>query len=325
MNRIISLTLVAVAVVSVASYAFWHFEREHSFRIFVSNYKDDTVSVVDGKLDREKEVIKVGDSPSGIDARRNDPMVAVANSTGSRVTLIDGNSLEIAGTIPTALGPEDVAFSKDGKLLFVTFPKEEQLSVFDVARKSPVGDPIPLSPKPLRLLLAPDGSHLYVLLAGKKAAVAVIDPTTRQVEATVPVGPSPTDLTISGDGRRLLTSSFDTDTVTVIDTEKLAPVAAYDVTTGEALLAHPRRSIAYSMASFDSEVHVFDFETGKIIKTMSFGEWPTHSVITDDGKFLYLVQEESQNLVKVDTDTNEEVLKISVGSQPTDAVILPGS
>lgn len=323
MSRTIALIGLVIVAVGVAGYVLYKRQEPPSYRVFVSNYRDDTISVIDGRVDREEKVIEVGGGPSGIDAQRKNLLVAVANETASQVTLIDGDSLKIAGTIPTALAPEDVVFSKDGDLLYVTFPREAQVGIYDVAKRGALGEPIPLSPRPLRLALAPDGKRLYVLLAGKKGAVAVMDTASREVAATIPVGPAPTDLALSGDGRRLLTTSFDDDTVTVIDTEKLAPVATYKVTTGEALMVHPSRHIAYSMASFDSDVHVFDYDNGKILKTFSYGEWPTHSAFTDDGRFLYVVHEESQNVVKVDTETNEELLRIAVGKQPGDAVILP--
>ena len=49
-------------------------------RIYVANYDDNTVSVIDGKRNHVIHTINVGDSPSGVDVNRSTDKVYVANS-----------------------------------------------------------------------------------------------------------------------------------------------------------------------------------------------------------------------------------------------------
>jgi len=292
--------------------------------LFVSNYGDDTVSVLDPETGRERAIIEVGESPLGLDVRYEPkPAVAVANSTGNQITLIDPVRLSIAGRIPAGKGPTDVAFSRDGTKLHSTSPYDRTVDTFSVADGQRVGEPIELSGgKPTRILLSPDGTRLFVLVTALEGQVAVIDTNERKVLKTIPVGPYPKDITMLPDGSRVFASSFDFDKVTAIDGATLEIVATYEMGTGEGLLAHPRKPLLYAMTAGFNEVNVFDYEKRETVAVLELGEWPTRSAITPDGRFLFLVHEDSDNVVKVDTSTNEMVQRMAVGKNPGDALFV---
>ena len=290
-------------------------------RVLVSNYADDTVSVVDAATDREITVIAVGDSPAGLAVRPHSSMVAVANTTGGRVTLIDADKLAVVRTIEVTEIPEHVCFTTDGTLLFVTLPKARKLALVD-PDAGRVLEQIDLGRKPKRLAVSPDGRRLYVLLHDRPGGVAVIDIASRTVEKTIATGSFPTDFGLTRDGRRLVAASFDDDNVTVIDTESLTPIATWPVGTGLGLVVHPTKPILYSMESFDGAVHVLNFETGEPITDLTPGEFPTYSAITADGRVLYIVNQDSHNVAKFDTETNERIERIAIGSEPANAVVV---
>jgi YVTN family beta-propeller protein len=295
--------------------------RGASRLIFVSNYKGDTVSVVDDELAREVAVIEVGDSPDGMAIRRDPPLIALANGTGGRVTFIDPVSREQIGTAPVGEAPEDVAFGAGGKLLFVASTADKVVNVLDPDRREPVGDPIVFTDKPRRLAASRDGKRVYVLLSAKEGKVVAVDTQTRAVEGEVQVGGSIRSLAVTPDGRYLLVGRFDNDTVVSIDTQTMLPVKTYDVGTGYGIVVHPLLPILYSMVSFDDHVEVLNLDSGEIVATFSYGGWPTYSAITSDGQYLYVVHEDSDNVSKVDTATNQLVAKIAVGAEPGNAVI----
>src|SRR5262249_10581278 len=106
------------------------------------------------------------------------------------------------------------------------------------------------------------------------------------------------------------------------DAQSLAKTASYDVDTGFGLVAHPHRPIFYSMLSFEGEVAVFDYAKGEKVATIAVGLGPTHSAITEDGRYLYVVNSDANHVVKVDTTTNTALLRIAVGVDPSDAALL---
>ena len=285
-------------------------------RIFVTNSADDTVSVVDGNLDREVKILPVGRSPLGIAARAQPPLLAVANSRSPYVTLIDPLAIEVLpGTVTVGFGPEDVAFGHDGTRLFVTGYYGRTVTVIDVATRAQVGDSVVFAKTPRRLCPSPDG-RLFVLLHDAEGAVAVLEPADARVVATVPVGPFPSDLALTTDGGKLLVASFDADTVTVVDTTSLEPVDTIHVDTGFGLVLHPTRPVLYSILSYENSVLAFDVAARQPLATVAVGEGPTHGAITADGRFLYVVNSDANNLVKLDTESNTPVVRIAVGASP---------
>jgi len=291
-------------------------------RIFVSNYKDDTVSVIDGEDSREIKVLPVPNSPYGLAVRSTKPLVAVANSAGSTITLVDPIRLEVLRTIEVGKIPLHAVFSVDGKLLFVALPIERQIAVVDVDTAGVVDRiDIETNGKPKRVAVSPDGRRLYVLVHARQGAVVVLDIATRSVIATIPVGAFPTDFGMSRDGRRIVAASFDDSTITVIDTESLTSLATYPVENGFGLVVHPTKPIVYSMASFDDAVHVVNYETGAPITDLD-GRGPTYSAISPDGSVLWIVNEDGNNVVKLDTETNQAIARVGVGSEPQNAVLL---
>jgi len=317
------IAIAAALLLGVAAWVFWTPGAPPvGARVFVSNYRSDTVSVVDVALAREIATLPVGQAPMGLALRAGDaPLLAVANSTASHVTLIDPLALEVRGAVPVGKGPEFVAFSPDGATLYATSHYDRTLTIVDVAQRRAVGDPIAFDRRPGEVVVAPDGGRVYVLLRDPNGAVVAIDAATRQVVGTVPVGKSPTGIGVSADGRRVFAASFDDSTISVVDTATLAVVATLDAPTGLGLLVHPRKPLLYSLASFEDTVAVVDVEAGKAVASIDVGQWPTYGAISADGRLLFVPNEDSDSLAQIDTQTNAVVLRIAVGDEPAHAVI----
>lgn len=296
--------------------------RGHA-RIFVANFGDDTVSVIDGSLDREIAVLPVGKSPQALALRQHPALLAVANSGASTVSLIDPVSLTVLSNALTVChGPETVAFSADGARLFATCYYDKSLAVIDLASRSQPHAALVFERTPRGLLVTPDGTKLLVLLHDEAGGVAVIDLATWQVDKTIPVDRFPVVLVPTPDRRRAVVGSSDLNTLTFIDLATLEPLETQHVDTDLGVVMHPTKPLLYSMLSFDGEVLVYDYVVRTARASIPVGEWPTKGAITSDGRFLYVINGESNNAVKVDTETNTTLLRIGVGSDPEDAVIL---
>ncbi len=295
-------------------------------RVFVANYQGDTISVVEGDPGMEVSSIELPGSPHGMDIRKGDPpILAVARSTDFGVTLYNADTLEKLADIETNRGPQDLGFSRDGKLLYVISPLDGTLQTVDVETRKLARDPFTFKKKPRRMIVDPATGSLFVLLVASTSnggsEIAVVDPVRLSIERRIPVGVHPQAMALGNNGRTLASASFDESTLTVVDTKSLEVVATHSALTGAGLTIHPHKPIAYSSESFDDTIQVLNLESGEEIATLSPGQWPTYAEITADGRYLYVPQEESDSVVKIDTETNTVVAKIAVGKAPIELAI----
>jgi len=292
------------------------------FRVFTANASDNTVSVIDGDLDREVEVIPVGNFPQGLALRERDPLLAVANSRGNSVTLIDPLRMVRRGPeIPVGRFPIDMKFSADGRSLFCTSYDDQSVVVLDVDAGRPVREPVRVGAPPRRIKLSDDGAFAYVLLYQPDGALVVLDTRTWALVGAVTVGAFPTDMVMHPDGKRLMVASFNSDTAAVVDIESLRVVQRFELRVGNGLLIHPRQPLLYSMVTFDNEVAVLDYERQKEVAAIPVGQHPGYSAMTPDGRFVFAVNGTDGNVMKIDTETNRVLVRIAVGVEPTDAVV----
>jgi DNA-binding beta-propeller fold protein YncE len=151
-----------------------------SSRLYVSNWGDSTVSVIDlsdgpsGRL-AVRPTVFVGAHPSALALRGRDLFVALAGSNGvARVDVVSGQVIE---QLTVALDPRAPAL-KDSRTVVGSDPNA--------------------------LALSPDGRTLYVAMAGNNAvAVVRVGPRSMRVAGLIPAGWYPTAVATSRDGRTL--------------------------------------------------------------------------------------------------------------------------
>src|SRR5579872_3667057 len=96
------------------------------------------------------------------------------------------------------LSPIEIAFSPDGRLLYVVCQDSDEVRVVD-AQSSKVVATIPVGHVPRGIALSPDGSRLYVTNAWPDT-VSVIDTSRREVVQTLPTGFEPSGVVIDRTG-----------------------------------------------------------------------------------------------------------------------------
>jgi len=96
--------------------------------LYVANYGDNTVAVVNAKTGRIAAMLPVGDHPKAIafDAERN--LVYVANTGGNSVTVIDAKRQEVVVTLPAGKSPYALAVVPGSARLYVANESSERSS-----------------------------------------------------------------------------------------------------------------------------------------------------------------------------------------------------
>ncbi|MGC8928374.1 MAG: beta-propeller fold lactonase family protein [Myxococcota bacterium] len=153
------------------AYPFWLALSKDEKRLYVSNWGDNTVSVVDIESESVIANIKVGKNPEGLVLSSDGRLLYVANSDTDDISVIDVEKNVVIDTIklnndgiPYGTSPTTMDISKDGKYLFVAEALLNSVSIIDTAKNSVIGR-FPVGFYPVRVIESEDNKSLYVLNA----------------------------------------------------------------------------------------------------------------------------------------------------------------
>src|SRR5262245_43123383 len=162
--------------------------------IFTSNIGSDSVSAVEQTASGwTQTVIPVGKGPEGIDVSPNGREVWSAHSRDGGISIIDVASKKVVHTIPLGTKRSNrVKLTTDGKFAVVSDLDAGELVVVDAASRKELKR-VPLGKMPEGILIAPNGSQIFVAVNGD-SNVAVVDPKTWTVTKRITAGKGPDGL-----------------------------------------------------------------------------------------------------------------------------------
>jgi YVTN family beta-propeller protein len=152
----------------------------------------------------------------------------------------------------------------------------------------------------------------------------VIDTASNTVVATVAVT-NPRGVAVTPDGKHayVTISSFDSNTVSVIDTATNIVVATVPVGSEPfAVGITPDGKHAY-VANLGGTVSVIDTATNKVVATIPVGTNDSDVAVTPDGKHAYVANTLSNNVSVIATATNTVVATVAVGNFPVGVAVTP--
>jgi YVTN family beta-propeller protein len=160
-------------------------------RIYVTNYQDDTVSVIDGINHSVIATIPVGDGPSGIGVNPATNKVYVANhSSGDPVSVIDGETDTVIAQVPVALNAFDVGVNPNANRIYVTTqtggPNRPYVQVIDGTNDMLVESILSVHPAtcPSGVTVNPILNRVYVDDCNRM--MVVINGATNSIETSLP-------------------------------------------------------------------------------------------------------------------------------------------
>jgi YVTN family beta-propeller protein len=168
------------------------FSKDRSV-LFTSNIGSDSITVL--QRGSEPSVwnatnVSVGKGPEGGDISPDGREYWAANSNDGSVSIMDVAAKKVAQTLDVKTGHSNrLKFTRDGKLVLISDPGNHGLVVLDAASRKEVKR-LNVGRQPEGILIAPDGAHAYIAVAGEKT-VAVLDLKTLEVSARIPTGGGP--------------------------------------------------------------------------------------------------------------------------------------
>ncbi|MDP4164834.1 MAG: bifunctional YncE family protein/alkaline phosphatase family protein, partial [Bacillota bacterium] len=146
--------------------------------LYVSNWGESNITVLDAKNLSVKKTIQVGLHPNAIAENPVDGTMYVSNSDSDEISMIDPNKLKVTNTVslapyrgaPTGSQPDALTVSNDGKTLYVANTLNNDIAVIDLEKHfnrkgAEVKGLIPTGWYPTGVYLGGGGKELFVLNA----------------------------------------------------------------------------------------------------------------------------------------------------------------
>jgi YVTN family beta-propeller protein len=293
---------------------------------YITNFSDNTVSVIATATNTVTTTIPVGTVPLGVAVSPDGSTVYVANELDG-VSVIDTATNTVTATVPAGFTPFRLAVTPDGSKVYVTDAGAgaNTVSVIDTATNTMTAT-IPVGPRPEGVAVTPvqrkreaerergsgggrerepDRSKVYVANNGANT-LSVIDTATNTVIATITVGSNPLGVA-----------------VTPVQRER---EAERERGSGGGREREPDRSKVYVTNQGDNTVSVIDTATNTVTATIPVGSGPSGVAVTPDGTKVYVANAFfgfGTNVSVIDAATNTVIATIPAGSAPGNVAVTP--
>jgi len=286
---------------------------------YIGNEGDSTVSVVATADQTVIATIKMAGSPDHIvvspDASRVYVTMGTYLNAPGVVAVINTATNQVIATIPaTSSNPGNMVISPDGSKLYVT-DDFNYLTVISTATNTVTSTHTLNSPGPLAV--SPDGATLYV--ADIQAnSVDVINSSTYQVTANIPVGSDPVSAAITPDGRQLYIGNYSSGNVSVINTATNTVTATIPVGSFAIYMSMSADgSVLYvgGVNGNSSTISVISTATNTA-STVYLIQTPYGICVTPDGTQLYINNSSNSDVTVLDTKTDTVSAILTTGFEP---------
>lgn len=249
----------------------------------------------------------------------------VGNKAEATVSLIDLGSGDVVATLPTGVGPHEVAVSPDGRLAAVadygTGPAPgSTLTLIDVAAGRVVKT-ISLGEyrRPHGLAWFADGRLLVTVEAQK--AVIEVDPGAGTVRRAIETGQEVSHMVaVAPGGGRAFIANIGSGSVTALDLgagKKLADVATGAGAEGVAVGAGGERVWVTNREA--GTVSALDVGSLEVVATVEVGRFPIRAEVTPDGRWVLVSNAQSGTISVIDAASAEVARTIELGVEAKDS------
>lgn len=279
-------------------------------------------------------------------------LVCVSNEKSGDITLIDGATGKVTSTIPVGKRPRGIHVGPDGEFVYVALSgtpisglpqldaagnpildkdddqesdrSADGIGVVDLKRKVLVKH-LPGGSDPEQIALTPDGKRVYISNEDV-GTVSLLNVTDGKIERIIPVKAEPEGVVLSPDEKFVYVTCETNGNVFVIKTANHEIAAEFDVPGRPRNVAFlPDGSRAFVPSESKGTIHVIEttkFGTVKIIE-LPPGSRPMGTVVSKDGKSLYVTTGRAGNVCVINTQSLTVTNSIKVGTRPWGIEISP--
>jgi YVTN family beta-propeller protein len=205
---------------------------------------------------------------------------------GTRVMVIDADTLKLVGEIPDTAGIHGVAIAPDLGRGFTSNGRTSSSTIFDLKTLKPVGE-VKTGENPDMILYEPQ-SHRVLAFNARSNDVTVIDAKAGTVAGTIALAGKP-ELAVDDGKGTVFVNLEDKSEVVALDPMALKvkgrwSLAPCEEPTGLAIDRAHRRLFA---ACANKMMAVMDADSGKVVTTLPIGEGPDGAAFDADRQLAF--------------------------------------
>lgn len=272
-----------------------------------------SVSVINAETNRVTATIPVQRKPLFIDVDPTGHRAYVPNGGSNSVSVIDLDKRKQIAVVGVGEAPTVARLAPDGNALIVTNRKSGSVSVID-PHTLKVRSVWPGCPQAGDAVILPNSSKAFIACSGTHQVMVLglaqhpdKDHPRRQTLpdrelALLEVGQKPVHLALKPDGGEIFVSNFGSDTISEINTSTNEVGGAYLVGVQPSYGIVSSDDSTLWVSNFNANtIGVYSINDGRLINTVHVGDGPNALAFSNDGFWLFAVDQGSGDVSVVRT------------------------
>lgn len=298
--------------------------------IWVTNEKDDTISVIDVATLEVVRTIPTGERPRGITFSHDFSVVYICASDSDAVQVMDPETGKILHDLPSGEDPEQFVLHPDNRHLYIANEDDAIATVVDTETRRVVAQ-IDVGIEPEGMAVSPDGK--YVITTSETTNMAHwIDTSTHELVANSLVDSRPRHAEFTHGTGEMWVSAEIGGTVSVFDVESKTEKTKIGFKIKG---IHPDRiqPVGFEFSGDEktvfvalgpsNHVAVINAETYEVEEYILVGRRVWHMAFNSDKTMLFTTNGVSGDVTVVDVAKRQAIKTIKVGRFPWGAALRP--
>ena len=298
--------------------------------IWVTNEKDDTISVIDIDTLEVVRTIPTGERPRGITFSKDHSVLYICASDSDAVQVMDPETGEILHDLPSGEDPEQFVLHPDNRRLYIANEDDAITTVVDTETRKVIAQ-IDVGIEPEGMAVSPDGT-IAITTSETTNMAHWIDTESQQLFANTLVDSRPRHAEFVKHGTELWVSSEIGGTITVFD---VATQAEKGKIRFEVQGVHPDRvqpvgfeltedeKTAFVALGPANHLAVINADTLEVEEYILVGRRVWHMEFNADKSLLFTTNGVSGDVTVVDVAKRKAIKTIKVGRFPWGAALRP--
>ena len=299
-------------------------------KAYITNEKDNTLSVIDIGKKKVVKTVDIGQRPRGITMTKDGKLVLICASDDDRVEVRDAETLKLKYHLPSGPDPELFVLSPDDSVLYIANEDDAMVTVVDMNEKMIIDD-IPVGVEPEGMGLVGDGSVL-VNTSETTNMAHFIDTETLEIVENVLVDARPRVAMFTPDDKEVWVSSEIGGTVKVIDpsSKEVTHTIGFEIPGVNEESIQPvgvrhTKNGKYTFVALGpaNRIAVIDQKSKEVIKYLLVGQRVWQLAFSNDQKTLLSTNGVSNDVSFINVDKLKVEKSVKVGRFPWGVVVSP--